>query len=117
MIRRPPRSTLFPYTRSSDLQREGIDGELAHDLTLGACRREWVINDGDDAASAFAGALRHQLLDPVGQPRHRRGGAPHHPVPPPRAPPPGPPPPPPPRGGVAGAAPAPADAARLRAER
>src|SRR2546426_5369117 len=45
-------------------QREGIDGELAHDLTLGACRREWGINDVDDAASAFAGAVRHQLLAP-----------------------------------------------------
>src|SRR5438046_10433333 len=42
-------------------QREGSGGELAHDLTVGAWRREWVINDGDDAASAFAGALRHQL--------------------------------------------------------
>src|SRR6184192_911263 len=31
-------------------QREGIGGELAHDLTLGPWRREWVINDGDDAA-------------------------------------------------------------------
>src|SRR5438876_9111146 len=49
---------------------EGIGGELAHDLTVAAWRREWVINDGDDAAPAFAGALRHQLLDPVGQPRH-----------------------------------------------
>src|SRR5438128_521679 len=63
-------------------QREGIGGELAHDLTVGAWRREWVINDGDDAASAFAGALRHQLLDPVGQSRHRRGRPQHQLVPP-----------------------------------
>src|SRR2546427_7823498 len=25
MIRRPPRSTLFPYTRSSDLERDGLE--------------------------------------------------------------------------------------------
>src|SRR2546428_247835 len=91
-------------------QREGIGGELAHDLTVGAWRREWVINDGDDAASAFAGALRHQLLDPVGQPRHRRGGAPHQPVPPPPPTPRGPPPPPPRGGGGGGGRPPPPNA-------
>src|SRR5438309_11775292 len=36
MILRPPRSTLFPYTRSSDLWRAGLAalGELAHNFCL-----------------------------------------------------------------------------------
>src|SRR5713101_8611090 len=40
--------------------------EVAHDLTVGTRSGYRVIDHGDDAASVFPGALRHELLDPVG---------------------------------------------------
>src|SRR5256885_8914749 len=60
MIRRPPRSTLFPYTRSSDLERVGargcsglelVDGDL--ELLLGALELRF-----GDAHQLFVGERR-----------------------------------------------------------
>src|SRR5689334_23384924 len=42
MLRRPPRSTLFPYRRSSDLQRGRRHRRPESDL-------EWKLGDGQDA--------------------------------------------------------------------
>src|SRR5690242_21196353 len=50
MIRRPPRSTLFPYTRSSDLNRElGPDGTIPDGLKLRAIAiATWrFVSEGD----------------------------------------------------------------------
>src|SRR5690348_17561785 len=59
MIRRPPRSTLFPYTRSSDLRP-------------GAVHRAREAHDGQAAVGPVA--QRDAGLLPDGELRHRRDG-------------------------------------------
>src|SRR2546427_5605734 len=63
MIRRPPRSTLFPYTRSSDLS-EGlaalsIDGKNGYVDTTGTV----VIAPQFETAEAFAGGVARVKFD------------------------------------------------------
>src|SRR2546422_9358876 len=77
MIRRPPRSTLFPYTRSSDLERPEIDAAGvrftvgSHTLDFVAPRgsagplTEWLVARG---ASPYAATFRGPTpgtLDPA----------------------------------------------------
>ena len=54
-------------------QIERVGGHVGHDLDVGTRRADRVVHNGDHAASVLARALRHQLLDPMRQRRHRRG--------------------------------------------
>src|SRR3712207_7997525 len=62
MIRRPPRSTLFPYTTSSDLEGRGFDSRHLHpphDLARDA--RALRPDGGVAAVGLLPGAARRQL--------------------------------------------------------
>src|SRR2546425_10947268 len=72
MIRRPPRSTLFPYTtlfRSSDRHRTARSSILAEHVRHGLCDRAHVGERevvGDDPPPAVsAEAYRHRPTDPL----------------------------------------------------
>src|SRR3712207_8407842 len=104
MIRRPPRSTLFPYTTLFRSQRAEAGGDpvvrpvvvrqLLDDRPAPGDLRQRTVGEPD--TRAVAGGPRRG--GPGG-----RGGGPPAPPPPPRGrahpPPPGAPPPPPPPGG------------------
>src|SRR3989454_10982686 len=92
MIRRPPRSTLFPYTtlfRSRHIHDADEDGVIEIE---GATPAERPAARRVDVAREEAAQLRRQALEPWGQAvgaRERRGpapGGPHPRPPPPRGP-------------------------------
>src|SRR3989449_9460691 len=61
MIRRPPRSTLFPYTRSSDLERPELDAAGVR-FTVGSHTLDFV------APRGRAGPLAEWLVAPGASP-------------------------------------------------
>src|SRR5438105_4767276 len=63
-------------------QAERVGREVGDDLAIGIRRGDGVVDHGNDAPSALPRALGDQLLDPVGEPRHRRRRPQHQLVPP-----------------------------------